>query len=57
MNIILGMKILCMFFGVIRNWAIFQGHFYAFKGLFLRSSSIIGDIFGMSKISNILRVA
>ena len=28
-----------------QNWTIFRGHFYAFKGLFLRSRYRIGDIF------------
>ena len=32
MNILLGMKVLCMVFGGSshHNWAIFKGHFYAF---------------------------
>ena len=58
MNILLGMKILWMFFffwggGSSQNWAIFRGSFYAFKGLFLRSRYRIWDIFGVAKISNI----
>ena len=28
-----------------QNWTIFWGHFYAFKGLFLRSRYRMGDIF------------
>ena len=33
------------FLGFITNWTIFRGHFYAFKGLFLRSRYRMGDIF------------
>ena len=54
MNILLGMKILCrVFWGPSQNWAIFKGHFYTFKGIFLRPRYRIGDIFGVAIISNI----
>ena len=42
-----------IFLGSSQNWTIFRGHFYAFYGLFLRSSYRIGDIFWVAKISNI----
>ena len=34
-----------IFWGSSQNWTIFRGHFYAFKGLFLRSRYRMGDIF------------
>ena len=34
-----------IFLGSSQNWTIFRCHFYAFKGLFLRSRYRIGDIF------------
>ena len=37
MNLFCVKKILRIFFGSQQNWTIFRGHFYAFKGLFLRS--------------------
>ena len=42
MNIFAGMKILWIFLGVITNSTIFRGHFYAFKGLSLRSRYRMG---------------
>ena len=55
MNIFGDMKILWILFfffffffgggGSSHNWTIFLGNFYAFKGLFLRSSYRKGDIF------------
>ena len=41
-----------IFLGVITNWTIFRGHFYAFCGLFLRSRHRMGIFFGGSKTSN-----
>ena len=35
-----------IFLGSSHNWTIFRGHFYAFKGLLLRSRYRMGDIFG-----------
>ena len=35
------------FLGSSQNWAILRGHFYAFKGLFLRSRYRMGDLFGL----------
>ena len=32
------------FLGSLQNWTIFRGHFYAFKGVFLRSRYRKGDI-------------
>ena len=52
-NIFWGVKILWIFFGVITNWTIFRGHFYAFYGLFLRSRHRMGIFLGVSKTSNI----
>ena len=53
-DILFGMKILWIFFflggGSSQNWAIFRGHFYAFEGLFLRSTYRMGDIFWVAKI-------
>ena len=50
-------KILWIFFfwggGVITKLGLFEGHFYAFQGLFLRSRYRIGIFFGVAKISNI----
>ena len=45
-----GMKI---FWGSSQNRTIFRVDFYAFKGLFLRSSYRMGIFFGVCKISNI----
>ena len=36
MNIFWGMKKLWIFLGSSQNWTTFRGHFYAFKGIFLR---------------------
>ena len=54
MNIFLDMKILWIFFGgSSQNWANFRSHFYAFRGRFLWSRYKMGDIFWVTKISNI----
>ena len=42
-----------IFWGSSQNLTILRGHFYVFKGLFLRSRYRMGDIFGAAKISNI----
>ena len=34
-----------IFLGSSQNWTIFRGHFYAFKGIFLRSRYRMWDIF------------
>ena len=47
------MKILWIFLGVITNWTMSRGHFYAFYGLFLRSRHRMGIFLGVSKTSNI----
>ena len=39
--------------GSSQNWTIFRGHFYAFKGRYLRSWYRMGIFFGVAKISNI----
>ena len=71
MNIFLDMKTLWIFGGgggSSQNWTIFRGHFYAFKGLFLRSRSMcrmrvffggllnIQIFFGVLKIPDIFGV-
>ena len=57
MNIFWGMKNLWIFFGgSSQNKTIFRGHFYAFKGLFLRSRYKMGDIFGLVKFKYFLGV-
>ena len=48
-----GKKILWIFFGSPQNLPILRGHFYAFKGLFLREKYRMGDIFWAAKISNV----
>ena len=35
-----------IFCGSSQNWTIFRGHFFAFLGIFLRSTYRMGDIFG-----------
>ena len=35
--------------GSSQNWTIFRSHFYAFKGLFLKSRYRMEDIFGLLK--------
>ena len=35
-----------MILGSSQNWTIFRGHFYAFKGLFLRSRYRMGAFLG-----------
>ena len=45
MNIFWGREDFVDFLGFITNWTIFRGHFYACKGLFLRSRYRMGDIF------------
>ena len=47
------MKILWIFFWVITKLGQFEGHFYAIKGLFLRSRYRFGIFFWVAKISNI----
>ena len=44
-----------IFGGSTQNWTIFRGHFYVFKGIFLRSSYRMGDTFWAAKILNIFR--
>ena len=39
-----------IFLGSSQNWTILRGHFYAFKGLFLRSRYRMGVFFGVAKI-------
>ena len=41
-------KILWIFLGSSQNWTIFGGHFFAFKGLFLKSRYRKGIIFGFA---------
>ena len=43
-----------IFLGSSQNWTIFRVHFYAFKGLFLRSSYRMGYFLWVCKISNII---
>ena len=45
MNILLGMKILWIFYGGYHKIGLYRGHFYAFLGLFLRTRYRIGDMF------------
>ena len=38
-----------IFWGHSQNWTIFRGHFYAFKGIFLRSRRRMGVFLGLLK--------
>ena len=49
-NIFGGVKILWIIFGVITNWTIFRGHFYAFYGLFLSLGTEWGYFLGFLKL-------
>ena len=42
-----------IFGGSSQIWTLFRSHFYAFKGLFLRSRYRMGIFLGVAKISNI----
>ena len=48
-----------IFWGLLQNWTIYRGHFYAFKGLFLKSMYRMGGgryYFGLLKFQMFLGV-